>query len=127
MTWDGVDKRKHETMLPECVEIFRRIEEKVDSLIQRADKINGRYEKHLEESVGRIAQIERHDESLKNLIGIKVWGRGLLTTIAIGAVSSILGYGMLMNQVRIDSVKINDLEHWRTNIDVRKSELGVEK
>lgn len=107
---DGVDHRQHVDVLPQCIEMFRRVEEKVDLLITRADKINGRYEHHLEESIIRVAQIERHDEAIKNLVSLKEWGKGFVATIIIGSISSLIGYGMLLNQVRVNTDRITRIE-----------------
>ena len=41
---------EHTEIIPECKQMFIRLEEKIDGLIQRADKVNGRYEKHMDES-----------------------------------------------------------------------------
>jgi hypothetical protein len=76
--WSGIERRKmhHDGILPECNQVFIRLEDKIDSLIDRTDKINGRYEKHMEES-----QIYRHKVT-KNDIRIVIiqW---VLAVIAI--------------------------------------------
>ncbi|MBM4137343.1 MAG: hypothetical protein FJ241_11005 [Nitrospira sp.] len=58
-----------------CKEIFKNINEKLDGLVTRADKINGRYEKHMEESIYYRNRVERHDEKMKLL----TWLFGILT------------------------------------------------
>ena len=72
---------EHSNLLPECKQIFLRLEEKIDSLINRADKINGRYEKHINES-----ELHRYSVTILWFVaqGIK-WaiGGGILTTLIL--------------------------------------------
>jgi hypothetical protein len=55
---------EHQEILPECVQRFDRLDEKLDELIKRADRINGRYEKHMEESVKYRREVDRHEHLL---------------------------------------------------------------
>jgi len=55
---------EHQDILPECVQRFDSIAEKLDGLIQRTDRINGRYEKHLEDSVHYRREVDRHEHLL---------------------------------------------------------------
>jgi len=64
--------------LAECLQIFKRIEQKIDArsahtdellagLIQRADRINGRYEKHIKESTEYRRKVDKHEHTLDSL------------------------------------------------------------
>jgi hypothetical protein len=55
---------EHQEILPECVQRFDNLSEKLDGLIQRADRINGRYEKHIEESVKYRREVDKHEHLL---------------------------------------------------------------
>ncbi len=69
---------EHKQPLAECMQIFKRIEQKIDSrsshtdellagLIQRADRINGRYEKHINESTDYRRKVDKHEHALESL------------------------------------------------------------
>lgn len=76
MDWNGEERRKeHMGLLPECKQMFLNIDQKLDSLLKHDEKINGRYEKHIDEGVFYRNRIERHDEKMKLL----TWLFGLLT------------------------------------------------
>ena len=57
----------HDTLLPECKQMFARLDEKLDNLITRADRINGRYEKHMEESVLYRRFVDRHEQKIAHM------------------------------------------------------------
>lgn len=108
----------HKTLLPECREIFIRLEEKIDNLITRADKINGRYEKHIDTSSNYRKQIDENTLIIKNLLNIKNWLRGVVLTIIIGVLSTAIGWGSLLSSVNNNQEKIMQLEdiHPRINL-----------
>ena len=70
---------EHIELLPECKQMYLRVEDKIDNLIERADKINGRYEKHMDEGNYYRNKVERHDEKMKVL----TWLFGILTVPVI--------------------------------------------
>ena len=61
-TWDGTERRKeygrHMEMLPECIQVFKRVEEKIDELVNSTRLINGRYQKHLEEAIPYRSKVD---------------------------------------------------------------------
>lgn len=104
------------TMLAECKEVFKRLEaqtkavinhvdesskhtdNKLDGVIKRLDRVNGRYEKHLDESVDYRRAVDEHEILLKQIkeekhnttkqsqwrIGIIVATGAILAQIIIG-------------------------------------------
>jgi len=78
---------------PECIQRFDRLNEKLDGLIQRADRINGRYEKHMEEGIKYRRDVDRHEHMLNiiekeklNSAKASQWRVGLI----VGLVMSIV-------------------------------------
>ena len=68
--WSGAERRKdmqHFIMLPECLQVFKRIEDKIDVLVKYDEKMNGKYEEHIKDSVYYRNRVERHDEKMKVL------------------------------------------------------------
>ena len=74
---------EHSQITSECREIFKRVDEKLDALIGRADKINGRYDKHMDEGVSFRAMVMQHEEKLKSHDTIR-------TELRVWALSSII-------------------------------------
>ncbi len=66
---------EHQGILAECEQVFKRLDEKLNTLVNNAEKINGRYEKHIEDSIYYRNRVERHDEKMKLL----TWLFGILT------------------------------------------------
>lgn len=67
-TWDGVERRKeygrHMDMLPECIQVFKRVEEKIDELVTSTRAINGRYQKHLEEAIPYRSKVDEQERKI---------------------------------------------------------------
>ena len=56
---------EHTSILAECVQRFDNLSEKLEMLIARSDRINGRYENHLEESTPYRSKVDRHEHRLE--------------------------------------------------------------
>ena len=87
---------EHQEILPECVQRFDRLDEKLDGLIKRADRINGRYEKHMEESVRYRRDVDRHEHLLGviereklNTTKASQWRCSLIAGASVGILSII--------------------------------------
>jgi len=83
--------KKHKNILPECIEMFKNVNYKLDQLIERADKINGRYEKHIDESSKYRKSVDRHDHILDLMEKEKYntsknaqWRVGLIVGVVMG-------------------------------------------
>jgi hypothetical protein len=88
----------HEKMLPECIQMFKRLDEKLDGLIDRADRINGRYEKHMDESVLFRKMVDRHDHFIElaheeklNTAKASQWRVGIIVGVAMGIITVAAG------------------------------------
>jgi hypothetical protein len=99
----------HESPLAECIERYKRIDEKLDMVISRLDKVNGRYEKHMDDSINRVAMLESHDSILKDYVSIKAWIRGLTFTMVLVLFSGAVAWGMLKNQVDVNTERWNKI------------------
>ena len=102
----------HDVPLAECLERYKRFDEKIDTvnellcnLIANTEKNNGKFEKHILESVDRIAQIERHEVMLEDLMGIKGWIRVSVLTVVGSIVAFAILWGSLIRQVEINTHK----------------------
>jgi hypothetical protein len=91
-----VNRRRamEQKILPECVQRFDSIAEKLDGLIQRTDRINGRYEKHLEDSVRYRRDVDRHEHLLGmiekeklNTAKASQWRCSLIAATSVGILS----------------------------------------
>jgi hypothetical protein len=61
----GITMDKNTSIRAECVQMFRRLDEKLDGLISRADRINGRYEKHMIDGEVYRKSVLRHEHLLE--------------------------------------------------------------
>jgi hypothetical protein len=86
-------------LIPECKEIFRRLDEKMDRLLNYTDKINGRYEKHIEESTPYRIQIERQEVNLNSIMALRRWWNGAVLTIVFALLSLAMIWGSLITRV----------------------------
>ena len=72
-----------------CREIFRNIEKQLNFLVDADKERNGRYDKHVTESIEYRTKIDRCDEQLKDIKllhrEIRLWCLGLLVTIIIAS------------------------------------------
>jgi len=116
-TWDGTERRKeygrHMEMLPECIQVFKRVEEKVDEIVQSTRAINGRYQKHLEEAIPYRSKV---DEIEKTVIEAKLIRRqmvgafgGIIFAIVAQIVTFAVLWGSLTKQVEINTDRWNRL------------------
>jgi len=127
--WDGKERRVeqfHQYPLAECIERNKNIADKLDQMITRLDKINGRYEKHLEEAVPIRAMVTMHEERLGAIVAHRHWIIGVVTsvvfTLLIQTGALIYFYGQLTRQVEINTGRIENIEtiHPRNNNGLNK-------
>jgi len=114
---------QHNSLLPECTEIFKRLEEKIDSLIIRADKVNGRYERHIDSSNDYRKQVDQNTIILKDLLNIKVWLRGVIFVIVLGILSTAVGWGSLVTSVITNTDRLIQIEQLHPRINIQSLEL----
>lgn len=84
-------------ILPECVQMFKNVEFKLDQLIDRADKINGRYEKHLDSSESYRKLVDQHEYALDliknekfNTAKLSQWRVGLIASVMTAVLTTII-------------------------------------
>jgi len=101
----------HIEILPECKQIFIRIEGKIDELVGNTRVINGRYQKHLDESMSYRSKVDMHE---KILIENTIYNRqiisamlGIVVTIIIQVGSFLYLFGGLSKQVDINTERWN--------------------
>jgi hypothetical protein len=102
---------EHNTaILPVCIEIFKRLEEKVDTLIVKADSIHNRFEEVSELRTKIVA----HDAKFVQLDVHRCWVIGLqvsvILIICIQVGTFLFMWGSMSNQVKVDVGRINSLE-----------------
>lgn len=104
----------HDRMLEQCQEVFKGIEFKLDTLIEHDDKINGRYEKHLDESKIYRENVVKHEQQLKDICSLKQWWQGAIITIFLGILSLAVIWGGLLVRVahleRQNKIFISELQ-----------------
>jgi len=115
--WNGVERRihpMHMQPLAECLERNKAIFDKLDTLILRLDKMNGRYDSHLIESVTYRtvvgAHTKRFDAAEKQtqwIIGLMV---SMLFTIVLQVCTFAFLWGQLTQRVAVDTHSIEILE-----------------
>jgi hypothetical protein len=77
----------------------------VKNLIHRADMINGRYEKHMDEGIKFREKITEHEEILKSLCSLKRWWWSSIIVIISGLLSIAIIWGSLLNRIdRLDKL-----------------------
>jgi len=116
-TWDGTERRKeygrHMEMLPECVQVFKRVEEKIDELVSNTRAINGRYQKHLEDAIPYRSKVDEIDKSIieSKLIRRQMMGAfgGIIFAIVAQIVTFAVLWGGLTKQVEINTDRWNRL------------------
>lgn len=109
---DCVDKLPYE-----CREILvglgrdiMEIKVKALEISDRQKVINGRYDKHIEESADYRIKIERHDQILEEIKELKRWWWGAIITMALSLLSVAVIWGGLIKQVNINTERLNNLE-----------------
>ena len=119
----------HEEPLAECLERYKRFEDKIDSiketlisLLKGTDKINVKFEEHILEGLERIKEIERHRTVLEDLLAIKLWFRISTVSIVIAIVGCGIVWGSL--KMRVD-VNTGVIQKHSVDIDVLKEKSYV--
>lgn len=124
--WDGKNRRKatlsmHQEPLAECIERYKAICDKLDALVIRFDRINGRYDAHLVESVSYRAAVDAHNKRFDTMENQTRWIIGVLisTTLTIIIQISTFAYlwGQLTKRVEINTDRLSQIEvlHPRLN------------
>lgn len=101
---------EHLEPLAECLERYKRFEDKIDSiketllsLLKGTEKINGKFEAHILESLERIKEIERHKTIIDDLISIRTWFRISTVSILIAVIGGSIVFGSLKMRVDIST------------------------
>jgi hypothetical protein len=94
-------------ILPECVQMFKRLEDKVDFLVENTNIINGRYQKHIEESypvrskVDELDKIQIKNDIYKNqMIGVQI---GIIVTIFVQVCAFSYLWGNITKEVQVNT------------------------
>ena len=107
----------HEVPLAECLERYKRFEDKIDTvkdmltgLVKSTEKINGKFENHILESIERIREIERHKAVLDDLLSIKLWFRFSVVSFIIAVLGIAIAWGQINRQVDVNTKRLFILE-----------------
>lgn len=95
---------------PDCIEIFKRLEEKsditthmindkLDELIKRDSQRVERYEDHVKSSMSYRIMVERHEEILKDIVSLKRWWMGAAVTIGLAVLALAVTWGVTVEKV----------------------------
>jgi hypothetical protein len=110
MAWDGKERREivtHQTPLAECVERYNNIVDKLEGLILRLDKMNGRYDTHLVEAISYRATVDVHTKKFDEMTAHRRWLIGIqistISMIAVQIVTFAYLWGSLNKQVEINT------------------------
>jgi hypothetical protein len=83
-------------VLPECKEMFKALDNKLDQLIERSDRIDHRYERHIEESVKYRREVDKHELLLNliekeklNTMKASQWRVGLIVGGVVGVITTL--------------------------------------
>lgn len=86
------------------------IKTKTDIIAIRQEKINGRYDKHIEESTDYRIKIERHDTILDEMKDLKRWWFRAVVTMLLSLLSIAVLWGGLIKQVNVNTERLNNIE-----------------
>jgi hypothetical protein len=122
--WNGTERRcrMHEAPLAECLERYKRLEDKialilevVNSLRDKANEINGRYEHHLEEAIPFRAIVAQHEKRFTENDSYKRQLTGILVSVVIAILlqvgSFLYMWGTLSKQVEVNTGRLTGLEN----------------
>ena len=115
---------EHDTPLAECLERYKRFEDKIDNLrdmvkalLECNEKTNSRLEQHVIESIERVKEIERHKNVIDDLLSIKGWVRTSVASMIVSAVFMAVAWGAFKMRVDMNtaiigkhSIDIEDLK-----------------
>lgn len=97
----------HMEPLAECIERYKSICDKLDGVMQRLDKINGRYDAHLTEAVSYRSAVDAHTQRFDQLDGLFRALIGVLISIIFAIILQITTFsflwGGLSKQVEINT------------------------
>ena len=115
--WTGTERRMHPMHfepLAECVERNKYILEKLSGLVDRFDRINGRYDTHLVESITYRTAVDMHtkrfDSSEKQTQWIIGLMAGVLTTMVMQVVTFAFLWGSLTKRVEVNTDRLAVIE-----------------
>jgi len=86
------------------------IKVKTDTIATRQEKINGRYDKHMEESINYRIKIEQHDLIIDEMNSLKRLWWGSIITMVISLLSIAVMWGGLIKQVSVNTGRLSDIE-----------------
>jgi hypothetical protein len=112
---------EHITPLAECTERYKRVEDKIDNinfsirgLVEKSDKINGRYEHHLEEAIPYRSKVDEQERKLllnesfnRQMVGIQI---SVVLSILIQIGAFVYLWGGLTKQVEINTGRLSSIE-----------------
>jgi len=102
MEWDKKERRKvpqHSEPLAECMERYKAICDKLDGLINRLDKINGRYDAHLLESITYRSAVDSHTKKFEQMEDQTRWIIGILVSLIVTILIQISTFAFLWGQL----------------------------
>lgn len=110
----GIERRRspgHLVPLAECVERYHSVIDKMDCLIQRFDKINGKYDSHLIEAVSYRAAVDAHTKRFDAMQDQTRWMIGLMISIVLTIIAQIVTFSFLWGQ-------------WTKRVEINTERLG---
>ena len=115
--WNGVERRIHPMHLQplaECLERNKAIFDKLESLILRLDKMNGRYDSHLIESVTYRTAVEAHTKRFDSAEKQTQWIIGLMVSMLLTIVLQVCTFaflwGQLTKRVEVNTDRLAEIE-----------------
>jgi len=116
-TWDGIERREiymHEQPLAECMERHKSMCDKLDNLIYRLDKMNGRYDDHLKEAIPYRAAVDSHTKKFDQIENQTRWVVGTLVSVILSMLIQISTFaflwGQLTKRVEINTERLYQIE-----------------
>jgi hypothetical protein len=113
----------HKNILPECEQVFIRLEQKIDELVTNTRAINGRYQKHLEEAMPYRSRVDAHEKTLtengvykRQIVSALL---GIVITIILQVGSFLYLFGGLSKQVEINTQRWDKLIESGTHNDIK--------
>ncbi len=86
------------------------IKAKTSEIAIRQKEINGKYDKHIEESINYRIKIEQHDLIIDEMNSLKRLWWGAIITMVASLLSIAVMWGGLIKQVSVNTGRLNDIE-----------------
>lgn len=93
----------HSEVTAECCEIFKRINDKLNILLDADKVISCKYEDHIKTSLEYRVRVEQHDIYLKNIMDLKRWWLWASSSLVAGVVSLAVVWGGVV--IRVDHLE----------------------